>query len=150
MYKLNLPDSNFKITKADEKTFIFDAFRKKNVILTPEEWVRQHFISYLVNYKQFPKALIKVESGLRYNKLPMRSDILVYDRSGNPLVLVECKAYNIKINAATFAQVSKYNQTIKAPYIMLTNGMQHYCCRIDFENKEFDYLKNIPIYEELL
>ncbi len=150
MYKLNLPDSDFKITKEERKTFIFDAFRKKKIVLTPEEWVRQHFIRYLVDHKLFPKSLIKVESGLKYNKLPMRSDILVYDRSGNPLVLVECKAYSVKINAATFAQVSKYNQTIKAPYIMLTNGMQHYCCRIDFENEKFDYLKTIPIYEELL
>lgn len=150
MYQLNLPDFNFKITKEEGKIYIFDAIRKKKIFLTPEEWVRQHFIHYLIAYKTFPKSLIKVESGLKYNKLPMRSDVLIYDRSGNPLILIECKSYQVKINAATFAQVSKYNQTIKAPYIMVTNGMQHYCCRIDFENEKFDYLKTIPEYEELL
>ncbi|MDN5202913.1 type I restriction enzyme HsdR N-terminal domain-containing protein [Fulvivirgaceae bacterium BMA10] len=145
MVKLNLPEYDFRITKSGGKLFIFDPLRKKNIVLTPEEWVRQHFIQYLINDLHYAKPLIKIESGLRYNNLPRRSDILVYDRKGQPFLIVECKSFEFKIDQKAFDQISRYNQTLKAPYIVVTNGMQHFCCQISHKDQSFEFLDNIPI-----
>ncbi|HVD99381.1 MAG TPA: type I restriction enzyme HsdR N-terminal domain-containing protein [Cytophagaceae bacterium] len=112
--------------------------------MTPEEWVRQHFIHLLLNHYNYPKALIKIEGGLRYNKLLKRSDILVFDREGNPFLLVECKSADQKINQSSFDQAAVYNMTKKARYLAVTNGLNTYCCSIDHELKKFEFIADLP------
>ncbi len=123
---------------------IFDIIRKKFVMLTPEEWVRQHFIHYLIDHLGYSKGLIRVEFGIQYNELPKRPDILVYDREGRPYALVECKAPDVKITQKTFEQAATYNRVVKARYLMTTNGMEHYCCTIDHDKGSYGFLKDIP------
>jgi len=147
MKVLNLPEYKCVLQKRNGKLTIFDPIRKKYIILTPEEWVRQHFIHYLVEYLNYPKSLIKVESGLQYNQLSKRSDILIYDRKPRPLMLVECKSYDVKIVKETFEQAAMYNHTLSAKYIVLTNGMEHWCCEI--EPRGLRMMESIPAYEEL-
>lgn len=146
MQALNLPDFKCDLRRMAENTTIFDTIRKKHVILTPEEWVRQHFVNYLVNHLFYPKSLIKLEGGLSFNSLKKRSDILVYDREGKPFMLVECKASHIKIEQKVFVQASVYNKTIKAKYIVVSNGMQHFCCEIDQDSNSYEFLQEIPTY----
>jgi hypothetical protein len=149
MKKLNLPQFDIKIQESNGKTEIFDALRKKYIILTPEEWVRQHFVNLLVTHYQYPKSLISLESGLKYNELQKRSDIVVYDREGKAFLLVECKSADVPLSEATFKQLSTYNFTIKSPYIAITNGLNNFCCRIDHEKGSYEYLKDLPAYKEL-
>jgi hypothetical protein len=130
-----------------EKVEIFDSIRKKYVVLTPEEWVRQHFVNYLVNHLHYPKSLIKLEGGLKYNTLSKRSDIVVYDRKGNPFMLVECKSKDVKLNQKVVNQISIYNLKIGAPYQVITNGLIHYCYRINELSKECVFLNSLPEYE---
>ncbi len=148
MQTLNLPNCNFKITRKEEGEYVFDIIRKKNILLTPEEWVRQHMIHYLVNELNYPKGLIKVESGVSYNAKMKRSDVVVYDNSGAPHVLVECKAPNVRINQTTLEQVAMYNRTIKAPIIILTNGLIHYTFKVG-KKGELKNLDLIPKFERL-
>lgn len=129
MYKLNLPEFNIALRKEQGKVWIFDIIRKKYVVLTPEEWVRQHFIHYLINDRGYPKSLFKVERGLTYNKLLKRSDIVIHDRTGKPRMLVECKAPEIKLTQKAFNQVAVYNMTVGARYIAVTNGMAQFCLK---------------------
>lgn len=149
MIKLNLPDFQFKVTKIEGKTLIFDILRKKTVVLTPEEWVRQNFIHYLIHYKNYPKSLMKLESGVKYNQLNNRYDILIYDRKGECCMLVECKAANVKITQKAFDQASRYNFTLKASHIIITNGLQHFCCHIDHESKKAEFLNDIPDFDSI-
>ncbi|MEH0157952.1 type I restriction enzyme HsdR N-terminal domain-containing protein [Limibacter armeniacum] len=144
---LNLPSYDCKLQKRDNKLYIFDQIRKKYLQLTPEEWVRQHFIHFL-SQQGFPKSLMSIEAGLKLNKLQKRTDIVIYDRQGKPFMLVECKAPEIKLSDATFNQAASYNMVLKAPYLSITNGMQHYFCHIDFENKKYSFLETIPKLEE--
>lgn len=127
MFKLNLPDFKPTTRKEEGKVWIFDMIRKKYIVLTPEEWVRQHFIHYLINHLKYPKTLFKIESSLTYNKLQKRSDIVIHDRDGKPWMLVECKAPNIKLTQKAFNQVAVYNMTIGARFVAVTNGMVQYC-----------------------
>ena len=124
---LNLPTTDFQLKEVAGKLSIFDSLRKKFLILTPEEWVRQHIIFYLVSHKQYPKSLISLERSLKYNTLQKRFDLLVMDRSGAPFLLVECKAPEVKLTQLTVEQVSIYNKTIGAPYMIISNGKQHIC-----------------------
>jgi hypothetical protein len=146
MQALNLPPYQFKFKETEGRLMIFDSFRKKYVVLTPEEWVRQNFISYLISEKKFPASLIAVEAGLKYNQLQKRADILVYDKQGGPLLLVECKAPEVKITQDTFDQVARYNMTFKVKYLVVTNGMNHFCCQMDYSDNSYVYLKDIPVY----
>ncbi len=147
MQKLNLPEYSFK-TKSNEKhTFIFDKVRKKYVVLTPEEWVRQNFIAYLIEEKKYPISLIAVEKQLTINNLKKRSDILIFSSEGLPNILIECKSPTIKISQDTFDQIARYNLKLHANYLIVTNGLQHYFCQIDIENKTYIFLKNIPNYK---
>ncbi len=146
MYKLNLPKYNFKISKKGEKTFIFDEFRKKNIVLTPEEWVRQHFLQFLVQEKKYPKSLIAVEKEVRVNNLRKRFDILVFNKMATNEIVIECKSPTIKITQDVFDQIARYNMQLKAKYLIVTNGLQHYYCKMDFENKKYIFLKDIPSY----
>jgi hypothetical protein len=150
MEKLNLPAYEFNIKKdANDNLYIFDAIRRKNILLTPEEWVRQHMIRFLIKEKDFPASLISIESGVKVNQLSRRYDALVYNREGEPILLLECKAQTVKIKQDSFDQVLAYNRTIKANYILVTNGMNHYCCKINPETKKFDFLEDIPKYDSL-
>lgn len=145
--ELNLPICDLKIRIVSGKYEVFDITRKKYVMLTNEEWVRQHFIHYLVNHLRYPKSLISSESGLIYNELQKRTDIVVYDRVGQPFMLVECKAPTVPVSQAVFSQAACYNHTLKARYLTVTNGMQHYCFRINREAGCLDLLKELPRFD---
>lgn len=147
MQKLNLPAFEYNVKESDGKVWIYDVLRKKHLVLTPEEWVRQHFIHYLLNHVQYPKSLIKVEGGLKFNKLQKRTDIVVFDRSGNPWMLVECKSSDQLINESTLRQAAVYNSTLKAKYLVLTNGMKTICCQIENENGASTMVNELPAFE---
>lgn len=147
MQHLNLPEINCNIRKNEGKVEIFDIIRKKYIKLFPEEWVRQHVIHYLINDLKYPKPLIKVESGLNYNKLDKRTDILVFNSEGNCEMLVECKSFKIKINQSAFDQLAVYNTKFKSKYLLITNGINHFCCMKNSEDK-YSFLDNIPPYEK--
>jgi hypothetical protein len=147
MQALNLPAYPFKIKENGNRLQIFDSFRKKYLVLTPEEWVRQHFLQFLVQDKKYPVSLIGVETGLVYNELNKRADILVHNRLGKPHLLVECKAPAVKITQDTFDQVARYNMVFKVKYLVVTNGMNHFCCEMDYPNNTYIYLKEIPFFE---
>jgi predicted type IV restriction endonuclease len=142
--KLNLPKFNFKNRLVDNTIQIFDEVRKGYFKLTPEEWVRQHVINYLVFHKNYPIGLMQVEKLIKYNKLNTRADLIVNDRDLNPVILVECKAPSVKIGKDAFDQIAKYNFSLKAKYLFVTNGLTHYCCAINYENGKMDFLKDIP------
>jgi len=129
---------------------ILDPLRRKYVKLTPEEWVRQNFVQYLINEGKYPSGLLGIEVFFRINKLKRRIDILVHDRSGQPVMIVECKAPEVKIDEAVFEQIATYNFKLKLPYLVVTNGLHHYACRFDHENMKFEYMLVIPAYEEIL
>lgn len=143
MQQLNLPVYPFKF-KQGVRTQIFDSIRKKYVILTPEEWVRQNILQYLIQEKNFPASLIAVEAGLKYNQLQKRTDVLVYDKQGNPHLMVECKAPEVKITQDTFDQIARYNMVFKVKYLVVTNGLNHFCCKMDYEANTYHYLELIP------
>lgn len=147
MKTLNLPAYTFTFREENKKTKIFDEIRKKFLVLTPEEWVRQNFIKYLIEEHQFPKGLIAVEKGLKLNGLQKRVDVLIYDRNGSPIMIIECKAPNIPVDQKVFDQIGRYNINFKVPYLIVTNGLKHYCAQIDFTNRQFSFLKSIPDYE---
>jgi len=150
MDKLNLPAYSFRITKsANGSLFIFDSFRKKQVLLTPEEWVRQNILRYLTEEKKFPASLISLEAGIQVYRKPGRYDALVYNRSGMPSVLIECKAPPVAIGQETFDQVAAYNRTVKAPYLLITNGIKHYFCKIIADKMKYDFMEDIPVFGEL-
>jgi hypothetical protein len=147
MIALNLPEFAYKIREINSKLYIFDVLRRKYVFLTPEEWVRQHFVHLLIQEYQYPKALLKNEGGLTYNRLSKRTDIVVYDREGKPFLVIECKGANIEISQSTFEQAAQYNYTLKAPYLAVTNGLKYYCVAIDHVNKRFTFLADLPPFE---
>lgn len=149
MKQLNLPPCSLKIAGKEGEETIFDPVRRKYVKLTPEEWVRQHFIQYLVNHGRYPSGLMGVEVMFRLNKLKRRLDILVHDRKGKPVMIVECKEPDIKIDEKVFEQVITYNRELKVPYIIATNGIVNYACKLREDNTGYDYLNVIPLYEEL-
>ncbi|MDX5421005.1 MAG: type I restriction enzyme HsdR N-terminal domain-containing protein [Hymenobacteraceae bacterium] len=146
MESLNLPPFDYKIKKNEANPLIFDILRKKYIQLTPEEWVRQHFLHYLINTLGYPKSLISVERGLSYNRLQKRTDLCVYSAEGRPHLLVECKASYVPITQEVVKQVSVYNQTLRARYLVITNGIQHFCWEVDFEKKQFTPLQEIPAH----
>ncbi|WP_113639073.1 type I restriction enzyme HsdR N-terminal domain-containing protein [Nubsella zeaxanthinifaciens] len=143
---LNLPAYPFKISQKDGVYFIFDETRKKHLVLTPEEWVRQHFIKFLIKEKQFSPSLMQIEGGLNLNQTKKRSDILVYNQSGEKLMVIECKAPSVTITQATFDQAARYNSVYKAKWLAITNGLNHYYAKIDHENKAFAFIEELPIY----
>lgn len=140
---LNLPSHPFKIIDRDGKYFIFDTIRKKELLLTPEEWVRQHFIQYLINSIGISKNRISLEKGLRLNDMQKRTDALVFDSNGKPFLLVECKAPQVKITQDVFDQIARYNMYYKVPYIAVSNGIEHYFCEIDYECSSYRFLESL-------
>ncbi len=146
MQDLNFPPFNYRLKNTENKVSIFDVIRKKFVILQPEEWVRQHCIHFLLNHKNYPKSLINVEKELRVNDLRKRYDIVVFNSKGDIHIVVECKAPSITINQDTFDQIARYNMALNATYLMVTNGINHYYCQMDFEKKQYTFLQNLPDY----
>lgn len=144
MQPLNLPTYKFRIKSNENKFSIFDIIRKKYVVLTPEEWVRQHMIHYLMEEKDYPLSLIAIEKKLTINKLTKRTDILVFNTDGLPEIIVECKAPSVKITQASFDQIARYNLKLKANFLIVTNGLEHFYCKMDFENEKYIFLENIP------
>ncbi len=149
MWTLNLPDHGTKTKQAPEGERIFDSVRRQWVALTPEEWVRQHVLNFLLYELGCPKALIAVERKLLLNKLAKRADIVVYGRDGTPLLLVECKAPQVKLGPAAFEQAARYNSVFKVPYLMVTNGLVHYCCLVTHEGGKVTFLNSLPTYDEM-
>ena len=150
MQELNLPTYKFKLRKTDSQQLeIYDEVRLKYLVLTPEEWVRQHFIMYLHLQKDVPKGLISIEKGLKVNSMQKRTDIVVYNSKGNASIIVECKAPSVKIKQETFEQIARYNMNLQVDYLVVTNGLDHYCCKMDYKNNAFHFIKDIPVFNEL-
>lgn len=146
---LNLPQYSFRIKDKLDKKLIFDGFRKRWVALTPEEWVRQNFVRYLTEEKHYPASLVAIERSLRMNQRDFRTDIVLFSKSGNPLIVVECKAPEVKISQQVFDQIARYNLDLRVSYLIVTNGLTHYCCRFDQEQLSYTFLPEIPDYLEL-
>ena len=149
MYRLNLPQYEIKIGEKGGKRTIFDFLRRKYVVLTPEEWVRQHFTHYLVEHKGYPKGLLGNEIELRIGEKHLRCDSILYNKEARPQMIIEYKAPTIQIQQKTFDQISAYNLLLKVDYLVVSNGMQHYCCRMDYEHQKYVFLQDIPDYEKL-
>lgn len=149
MQALNLPTYLFNIKSEGGRKFILDTIRRKYVALTPEEWVRQNFIRYLNEEKQYPLTLMSIESSFVLYKVNKRSDILLYDRKGKPLVLVECKSPEIKISKEVFDQIIRYNLNYKLAYLIVTNGLQHFCCHLNHQQLSTEFLKEIPNFSAI-
>ena len=150
MQQLNLPDYQFNIKSNEKGYLILDTLLRRLFALTPEEWVCQIFVRYLIDDRLFPAALMNNEISLTQNGIKRRCDTLVADQNGNPLVIVEYKAPSIEITQKTFDQIVRYNMVLKAQYLIVSNGLSHYCCKIDYENNSYSFLKEIPCYSELL
>jgi len=146
MLQLNLPEYDFRIKKQDEKLFIFDSQRKRYVSLTPEEWVRQHFIRFLIEEKGYPAAYLAVEKQLNMNGMKKRCDAILYNEYALPALIIELKAPTVRITQATFDQVAVYNAKLKVDYFMISNGIEHYCCRVDIKNARYEFISEIPEY----
>ena len=150
MVDLNLPGFEYKVKEREDGSHaIWDRLRERWVALTPEEWVRQHFVEWLISDKGFPAALMGNEVSLTQNGIARRCDTVVADRTGQPLVIVEYKAPNISITQKTFDQIVRYNMVLQARYLMVSNGLNHYCCHIDYETGTYKFLEEIPQYHEL-
>lgn len=146
MQKLNFPTYSFRLKNSENKRLIFDEIRKKFIVLQPEEWVRQHCVQYLIHKKEYPKTLINVEKELKVNNLRKRYDIVIFNTDGSIHLIVECKSPKISINQSTFDQIARYNLVLRADFLMVTNGINHYYCQMDFEAKRYQFLKDIPQY----
>lgn len=143
---LNLPSFDVRLQKENGRNWIWDNIRKKFIVLTPEEWVRQHFIHFMIESLGYPRSLVTIERGLRYNKLQKRSDILVHQRDGTPWMLVECKSPSIRLTQKAFNQIAVYNMTVGAAYLTVTNGMVHYCCKATPPGTESPFLNDFPAF----
>jgi hypothetical protein len=150
MQQLNLPPCPLRLTERDGRQLVFDPLRRRWVALTPEEWVRQHFVGYLIASRGCPAGRVANEVSLAVGKTRKRSDTVVYDALGEPLAIVEYKAPTVEVTQAVFDQIVRYNSTLRARYLIVSNGMAHYCCRIDYERGTYGFLRDIPTYHEML
>lgn len=150
MQQLNFPLLNVQLRQKEGFQEVWDVVRKKWIFLTPEEWVRQHLMHYLNTEKDFSLSLMAVEKTIKVNGMNRRYDLVVYDNTGKPLLLAECKAPDVKLSQGTFDQAARYNMTIRVPYLLITNGLEHFCCKIDFEKESYSFLQEIPSKEDLL
>ncbi len=150
MQYLNLPPYSPITGRVGEAQTIFDPVRSRYVRLTPEEWVRQHFIQFLHKERGFPMPLLAVEVAFKAYDQPRRADLVAYDRAGKPLLVAECKAPEVRIQQAAFDQVAEYNVSLRAPYIVVTNGIKHFCCLVDFEARSYRFLDQVPSFASLI
>lgn len=146
MVALNLPSFDCKIKQVEGKPYIFDSLRRKYVRLSPEEWVRQHIVNLLLTHYAYPKALIRAEGGLVLNQTQKRTDVVVFDRQGQPFLVVECKAPHIPLTQSVFDQIARYNHIHKAPYLVVSNGLTHYCYGIDHLTEAIRFLDDFPAF----
>ncbi|RMG79822.1 MAG: type I restriction enzyme HsdR N-terminal domain-containing protein [Bacteroidetes bacterium] len=149
MIDLNLPKYNFKLIRKDGKIKIWDEFRQKFVILTPEEWVRQNFLTFLTKEKHYPKGLVKLEHALKLNGLSKRCDALIYGKNGKPVMIIEFKKPDVKITQEVFNQIGRYNWVMKVPYLIISNGLVHYFVKVDFKRQTFSFEEDILDYSLL-
>ena len=149
MFRLNLPQYEIKIGEKDGKRTIFDFLRRKYVALTPEEWVRQHFTHFLTEHKGYPKGLMGNEVELHIGDKRLRCDTVLYNKVAAPQMIIEYKAPQIKLQQKTFNQISAYNLLLKVDYLIVSNGMQHICCKMDYANQKYYFLEDIPDYQNL-
>lgn len=146
MVEIDLLKYRLLVKDKNGKRYVFDHLRKKYLVLTPEELIRQKFVRYLIEEKGYPKSLFRLEGSLKYGQMAKRSDILVFDKNAHPFLLIECKSYKVRINENVFRQVSVYNHTVKAPFWGVTNGISHVFYEIDHENNTYTLLKEVPPY----
>ena len=149
MLELSLPGFDYKVKKQNGTVMIFDIVRKKYVVLTPEEWVRQHFVHFLIAHKGYPTALLANEVMVKLNGTTKRRDTVLYRRDLSARMIVEYKAPHIEITQTVFDQITRYNMVLKVDYLIVSNGMQHYCCRMDYEHQSYIFLQDIPDYNNL-
>ena len=149
MHKLNLPFVDLKIKKKGEKDYVYDKLRKQYVRLTPEEYVRQHFVPFLIKYKKYPEGLLSNEVSIELGNVIKRCDTVLYDKFLQPQMIIEYKAPSVAINQQTFDQIARYNMKLQVSWLIISNGIQHYCCCIDKEKGEYFFLKDIPPYDQL-
>jgi len=147
--ELNLPSAELKIKKENGKEYVFDRLRKLYVRLTPEEFVRQHFVSFLITYKNYPQSRMANEIGIELGNVKKRCDTVLYDEYLHPLMIIEYKAPSITINQNTFDQITRYNMRLNVPWLIVSNGIQHYCCCVDYKTGKYSFFKEIPKYSEL-
>lgn len=147
--ELNLPKYDFNISQGEHGLTIYDTLRRRHVALTPEEWVRQHFTRFLIEERGFPAGLMANEVSLTQNGIQRRCDTLVADRQGNPLAIVEYKAPSVTVSQKTFDQIVRYNMVLKARYLLVSNGLTHYCCKIDYATGSYSFLPDIPSYQSM-
>jgi len=144
MRDLNFPKFQFRFKNTENKWYIFDEIRKKYVFLTPEEWVRQHVVRFLIEVKGYPKSYINLEKFVKINGMNKRYDVVVFDPKGEIFLLVECKEPNVAITQAVFDQIARYNSNLNAQFLMVTNGLQHYYCKLDYLNENYQFLTDLP------
>jgi type I site-specific restriction-modification system R (restriction) subunit len=149
MLELNLPPAELKIREENGKTYVFDRLRKLYVRLTPEEFVRQHFVSFLITHKNYPQSRLANEIGIELGNVKKRCDTVLYDEYLHPLMIIEYKAPSVAIKQNTFDQITRYNMSLNVPWLVVSNGLQHYCCRVDNETRTYSFCKEIPEYNEL-
>jgi hypothetical protein len=149
---LNFPEYDFRIRRSEsgQSSEIFDIVRKKFVALTPEEWVRQHLLHFMVDDKKYPASLLAVEKELFVAGIKKRTDVIVYSRKAEPLMIAECKSPDVTLNQNSFDQAARYNMNVGVSWLLLTNGLVHYCCRINFDKKKYEVEDEIPEYEKLI
>lgn len=146
---LDLPHKKMQMRIQDGKKEVLDILRKKWVVLTPEEEVRQRFVHYLMDEKKFPAGLLAIEYSLKVNSLSRRADVVAFNSFGHPILMVECKAPSVKITQNVFDQIARYNLSMKVDYLILTNGLEHFCCQMDFKNQQYYFLEEIPDYHQI-
>ena len=151
MIPLNLPPYDIKLKKDSEgELLIHDFLRRKWLRLTPEEWVRQHFVHFLIHHKGFPQSLMANEVQLKFNGMSRRCDTVIYDRTLKPRVIVEYKAPTVNITQQVFDQICRYNMVLQVDYLIISNGISHYCCKLDYITRSYSFLKEVPTYNEIV
>jgi predicted type IV restriction endonuclease len=149
MLELNLPPAELKIKEENGKAYVFDRLRKIYVRLTPEEFVRQHFVSFLIAHKNYPQSRLANEIGIELGNVKKRCDTVLYDEYLHPLMIIEYKAPSVAIKQDTFDQIARYNMSLKVPWLIVSNGMEHYCCQVDYAAGKYSFHHEIPGYGEL-
>lgn len=150
MQPLNFPTPfNFDMAIQDGRKMILDTLRQKYVAITPEEWVRQNFVRYLIETLGYPRGRTAIETGFMFQGMQCRADVLIYNKQGKALLMGECKAPDVKLKQTVFDQIGRYNTVVQADYLVVTNGLQHYCCQIDRKNNTYQFLSAVPPYQTL-
>lgn len=149
MIRLNLPSFQIKLSGTKQRPAIYDILRRKHVALTPEEWVRQHFVHYMIEHKSYPASLMANEVSLKCGTKSLRADTVLYNRNLKPIMIIEYKAPDIAITRNVFDQISAYNLLLHVDYLIMSNGLQHYCCKMDYEQRSYTFLKDIPSYPDI-